>query len=225
MFACWTDPLFKKVHCLVRQETGAQTQTFWSGYLLVGWGFSRWRGWGLPSSVCTSQPKETKLFGGISGIFARKTRRCPKSLRKKKVCVHQFFQRFREGVGGRRLATDRAQMQQNYSPELCPPSPKGGKGERSRKDAWISRTGRISLRQPPLSANPFSKPLILGPYLELLGSPQSVEKKGKNPTCSFKVPFLHGWWGSCGQQTHTNVQRAMRQMLVRGHNLRRLDQA
>ena len=43
-------------------------------------------------------------------------------------------------------------------------------------------------------------------------------------TCVVR-PFLHGWWGHCGQQIHANFQGAMQQMLVRGHNLYVLDEA
>ena len=39
------------------------------------------------------------------------------------------------------------------------------------------------------------------------------------------VPFLRGWWGSCGQQIQASVQGAMQQMLVGRHNLRLLDEA
>ena len=75
------------------------------------------------------------------------------------LCSSGPSQRFRKGVRGRGLVTDRALNAAKIAPELCPPSPKGGIGKRSRKDAWISGTGRMSSRQPPLSANPFSKPL------------------------------------------------------------------
>ena len=53
----------------VRQERGAQTQTFGSGYLLVGWGTSEQRGWRPNSLVCPSKRRENKLFGGISRDF------------------------------------------------------------------------------------------------------------------------------------------------------------
>ena len=51
---------------MFRQEAGTQTQTFWPGYLRVGWGVFHVKGWGPKSSLCPSKPRETKLFGGIS---------------------------------------------------------------------------------------------------------------------------------------------------------------
>ena len=66
-----------------RQEKETQTQTFWSGYLRLGWGVFHAKGWGPKSSVCPSKPRETKLVGRISRDFAPGIfRKCPKSLRK-----------------------------------------------------------------------------------------------------------------------------------------------
>ena len=46
------------------------------------------KGWGPKSSVCPSKPRETKLFfGGYPGTFAGISRGCPKSLRKKSLCL------------------------------------------------------------------------------------------------------------------------------------------
>ena len=41
-------------------------------------------GGGQKSSVCPSKPGKSNFFGGISRDFAGISRRCPKSLRKKK---------------------------------------------------------------------------------------------------------------------------------------------
>ena len=44
------------------------------------------------------------------------------------------------------------------SPEMCHPSPKGGIGKKVQKrGVSLWRIGRISSRQPLLSADPFSK--------------------------------------------------------------------
>ena len=53
---------------VLRQEKGAQTQTFGSGHLPVGWGLPR-EGVGVKKSVCSSKPKEIKNFGRISRNF------------------------------------------------------------------------------------------------------------------------------------------------------------
>ena len=37
-------------------------------------------------------------------------------------------------------------------------------------------------------------------------------------------PVSHTWLRSCGQQIHANVQGAMQQQLIRGHNPRLLDE-
>ena len=60
-----------------RQEKEAPTQTFWSEYLPVGWGFFHVNGWGPKSLACPSKCRESKLLGGIS-------QGCPKSWRGKK---------------------------------------------------------------------------------------------------------------------------------------------
>ena len=49
-----------------------------------GVGVFHLKDWGPKSSVCPSKPRKTKLFGGISWDFARISRGCPKSLRKKR---------------------------------------------------------------------------------------------------------------------------------------------
>ena len=54
-----------------------------------------------------------------------------------------------------RLTEPKAQSKK--SPDLCPPSPKGGIGKRVQKRGLKLSIGRISSRQPPLSANAFSK--------------------------------------------------------------------
>ena len=47
------------------------------------------------------------------------------------------------------------------SPEMCPPSPKGGIGKRVQKRGLNLWCMKDCSRQPPLSANPFSKLLTL----------------------------------------------------------------
>ena len=47
------------------------------------------KGWGPKSSVCPSKSGKSNVLGGISGLIAGISRRCPKSLIKK-VCV-QFW--------------------------------------------------------------------------------------------------------------------------------------
>ena len=44
------------------------------------------KGWGLKSSVCTSKPEETKLFGGISQDGHRDIPEVPEKLAKKCLC-------------------------------------------------------------------------------------------------------------------------------------------
>ena len=46
---------------------------------------------------------------------------------------------------------------------MCPACPKEASAKGYRNEAWISGVWRISSRQPPLPANPFSKLLILPP--------------------------------------------------------------
>ena len=43
-------------------------------------------GWGSKSSVCPSKPRETKLFGGISGDFCRDIPGLPKKLETRSLC-------------------------------------------------------------------------------------------------------------------------------------------
>ena len=54
-----------------------------------------------------------------------------------------------KGVGGRGLATGKAKISTNSSPELCPPSPKGGLGKRVQKEAesLVQRSRRAN---PPV---------------------------------------------------------------------------
>ena len=67
----------------VREEKGTQTQTFWSGYLRVGWGSSTWKGGGQKVGCVLRNPRKPNFLVGYPGIFAGISRRCPKSLRKK----------------------------------------------------------------------------------------------------------------------------------------------
>ena len=71
----------------MRGGKGTQTQTFWSGYLRVGWGGLPREGVGAEkSSACRSKPGKREMFGGTSRDFAGISRRRPKSLRKKSLC-------------------------------------------------------------------------------------------------------------------------------------------
>ena len=69
-----------------------------------------------------------------------------------------LFRGFEKGLagGGWRLTEPKTQQKNS---RLRPTSPKGAYEKFCSKEAWTSRIGRISSRQPPLSANPFSKPL------------------------------------------------------------------
>ena len=70
----------------LRQEKGTQTQLFLVWISSGGAGVFRVKGWGPKSSVCPLKTRETKFFGGISWDFAGISRKCPKSLRKKRLC-------------------------------------------------------------------------------------------------------------------------------------------
>ena len=70
---------------ILRWEKGAQTQTFLSGYLLVGWGASAWMGGGQKVRYVSWNPWKTNFLGGISRDFAAISRWRPKSVRKKFV--------------------------------------------------------------------------------------------------------------------------------------------
>ena len=68
-------------------------------------GVCTWKGWGPKSSVCTSKPRETKLFGGIPrGVCRDIPARCLKSLRRKSLgsILVPYFWRAR-----RRYSSDR----------------------------------------------------------------------------------------------------------------------
>ena len=69
-----------------RHEKRTQTLTFESRILSGGVGVFHMKGWGPKSSVCVSKPGTSNLFGGMSRDFAGISRRCPKSLRKKRLC-------------------------------------------------------------------------------------------------------------------------------------------
>ena len=73
-----------------------------------------------------------------------------------------LFQRFRKGVGGRELATNNPPKKGKKVLQKCVPLLlRGHRKKGYRKEASISGTGRVSSQQPPLSANPFSKLLIV----------------------------------------------------------------
>ena len=52
----------------VRQERGAQPQTFWSGYLPAGWGSSTWRGGGQRVWHVPRNPWNRKFWWDIPGF-------------------------------------------------------------------------------------------------------------------------------------------------------------
>ena len=56
----------------------------WVRIFSGGVGVFHTKGWGPRSSVCPSKPGKSNFLGGISRDFAGISRRCPKSLRKKK---------------------------------------------------------------------------------------------------------------------------------------------
>ena len=73
-------------------ERGKKRSTdpnFWVRMSSSGVAIFHVKGWVPKSSVCSSKPRENKLFGGISRDFAGISQGHPKSLRKK-VCV-QFL--------------------------------------------------------------------------------------------------------------------------------------
>ena len=63
-------------------ERTPNTQTFWSGYLPVGWS----RCGGPKSSICLRNPGKPNFLAGYPGIFAGISRGLPKSLRNKSLC-------------------------------------------------------------------------------------------------------------------------------------------
>ena len=63
---------------------------FWVRISSGGVGVFHVKGWGPTSSVCSSKPRETKCFGGISWDFAGICWGCPKSLSKKSLCSILF---------------------------------------------------------------------------------------------------------------------------------------
>ena len=65
--------------CQIRQEKGTQTQTSGSGYLPVGRRSSRWRGGDQKVRYVPRNPRKPNFLAGYPGIFARISRRCPKS--------------------------------------------------------------------------------------------------------------------------------------------------
>ena len=70
----------------VREEKGTQTQTFWFGYLRVGWGSSTWRGDGQKVWYVLRNPGKPNFWRDIPGFLAGISRVCPRSLRKKGLC-------------------------------------------------------------------------------------------------------------------------------------------
>ena len=72
------------------------------------------------------------------------------------ICV-SWLRGFEKGLAGGGWQRTGVRIQRNWFPESCSRSPKGGIGKRAQKEVWISGTGRISSRQPPLPANPCLK--------------------------------------------------------------------
>ena len=73
------------------------------------------------SSVCASQPKETKVFGRINpGFFAGISWRCPEKF-EINMFVFIFFRSFDKGVGGHRgLAQGNPSLTMKLRPFFCP---------------------------------------------------------------------------------------------------------
>ena len=116
-----------------------------------------------------------------------------------------FVQRFRKGVGGRGLATNRAQnVVQNSSPELCHPSSSGHRKKGTEK------TSESLASEESLGANPLCPPtpfrnfrLWKGVFsekskisrdsrdsleiLEILENPQTVENTGESGPFSVEI--------------------------------------
>ena len=121
-------------------------------------------------------------------------------------CGYPFCQRFRKGVRGRGLATNKPpQNSQKSCPEMCPPSPRWGIGKRVQKrglNLW-DRFLRANPLCPPTtfrnfccdpaglvqSPNSWIPPKSLGEGASILfgGWPGSLE----NVSCSSAIPDLH----------------------------------
>ena len=109
---------------------------------------------------------------------------------------------------------------QKTSSRNVSPFSQGGIGKRYREEAWISGTRRISSRQPPLSANPFSKTSEAS-----LSQGRSRFVQGMGPVClidgqrrgkgyherlrdwgpSSHTPFLFLEGGSCLSRTSSQM--------------------
>ena len=69
-----------------REEKGTQTQTFWSGYLRVGWGSSTWRGGGQKVRYVLRNPGKPNFWAGYPGILGGISRGRPRSSTRKSLC-------------------------------------------------------------------------------------------------------------------------------------------
>ena len=78
----------------------------------------------------------------------------------------------------------------------------GQRKKGAEKKPWIYGMGGISLRQPPLSANPFSKPLTVGPFLTCSWvswwNPTKVAKRrreiSRKNDSNMALKISHGRW-------------------------------
>ena len=102
-----------------------------------------------------------------------------------------FVRGFGKGLAGGGWRLPGAKLQPNsLSAQLCPPSPKGGIGKRVQKTGLNLWQRKASSRQPPLSANPLSKPLdfsgVGNPFLYQHRSKGTITRVSCNPTFAQK---------------------------------------
>ena len=74
------------IFILYREEKGTQTQTFGSGYLLVGWGASTLRGGSQKVRYVLPNPGKPNFLAGYPGILPGYPAKSPKSLRRRSLC-------------------------------------------------------------------------------------------------------------------------------------------
>ena len=115
---------------------------------------------------------------------------------KTKFWIAAECQRFRKGVGGRGLETNSAQNTAKNAPQNCVVLLIRGHRKRGyRKKARICGEGGISSCQPPLSANPFSKPLrimiCVGYSIEALMS-RPITHPDVTRVMNFSIPRRSG---------------------------------
>ena len=77
-------PVIFGVECRVSGKKRNPNPNFLVRMSSGGVGVFHVKGWGPKSSVCPSKPRETKLFGGISGLFAWDIPGVPEKFEKEK---------------------------------------------------------------------------------------------------------------------------------------------